>query len=118
VEGLDATVLLEAHASAGAAAGLTLTPLPVTLKQGEAVRVVARVTDAGGNPVRNALVVFSGRGGALVPAQARSDDSGRATVQWKTDRGTAQRAIMAKLAGTRLAATQVSGSSLLAKKKG
>ncbi len=117
VEGLDSTLIVSAHASAGPPAGLTLTPLPAALKPGEVVRVVARVTDAGGNPVGNALVQFGARGGTLTSTQVRSDDSGRAVVQWKPGRGTAERRISATLAGTRIAATQVSGGSMLAKKK-
>lgn len=110
VEGLDSALTVSAKALAGAPAGLTLTPLPATLHPGETARIVARVTDGGGNPVPNVLVRFSGRGGSVTPAQIRSDDSGRATVRWKTERSPAERRITATLAGTRIAATHPAGS--------
>ena len=118
VAGVDSALTVSAHALAGPPAALTLTPLPIGLAPGKLARIIARVTDVGGNPVSNALVRFTGRGGSLASIETRSDDSGRVAVQWKAERGAGERRITATLPGTRISATQSSGTTAAARKKG
>ncbi len=111
VEGMDSTLVVTARASAGPPAALTLSPLATTSRPGERQKVSARVADRFGNPVRNAVVRFRGRGGVVTPAEGRSDDAGRVTAQWQPDpRGSAPR-ITASVAGTGLTATASSGAT-------
>ncbi|MEO8139957.1 MAG: Ig-like domain-containing protein [Gemmatimonadota bacterium] len=117
VDGLDSALTVSAHALAGPPAALTLTPLPIGLAPGKYARIVGRVTDAGGNPVSNALVRFNGHGGSLAPTETRSDDSGRVAVQWKADRGAVEYRITATLARTPISATQTSGTTTAAARK-
>lgn len=65
--GAPATVTLAAPAPAGANGVL---------------RVVATVTDAGGNPVRKARLGFRATSGTIAPARAESDSAGRVAIRW------------------------------------
>jgi hypothetical protein len=117
VEGLDSILLVTARAAPGPAAGLALTAPAGPRRAGENSPIVARVTDRAGNPVPNALVLFSGRGGVVVPGQVRSDDSGRAVARWKPDARGGEHRIAATLAGTRIRAVPLTGETQIARKR-
>lgn len=117
VEGMDSTHVVTARASAGPPATLTMTPLAATSRAGEGQKIVVRVADRFGNPVRNAVVQFRGHGGVASPGQARSDDAGRATTQWRADPHGAEQRITASLTGTSITATTVSGRAPTGRKR-
>jgi hypothetical protein len=103
--GLDSVTEVVAHASAGAPAKVTVTAAPPTKgTTGNAVGIVALVTDALGNPVPNAQVAFVITGGTPTAARTRSDASGRATVSWVAA-SAGQQKVTAAVTGTKISAT-------------
>jgi adhesin/invasin len=83
-QGVEAPLEVVARATAGAPAKLVLEGLPaaatVSRPLPQPVRVL--VTDAHGNAAAGASVVFSTRSGAVTPARARTDSTGRAQARW------------------------------------
>jgi hypothetical protein len=103
--GLDSVSEVVAHAAAGAPAKVTVTAVPPTKgTTGNAMGIVAVVTDALGNPVPNAQVAFVITGGTPTAARTRSDASGKATVSW-TAASPGQQRVTAAVTGTRISAT-------------
>ena len=103
--GLDSVTRVVAHATAGSPAKVALTSIPpVKGTTGNAVRVVATVTDALGNPVPNVSVAFVLTGGTPTAARTKSDASGRAAVNWVAASPGEQRATAA-ITGTHLTTT-------------
>ncbi|MGH7511808.1 MAG: Ig-like domain-containing protein [Gemmatimonadales bacterium] len=82
--GVERGLELTAQVRAGPAGKVALESLPATALGGEPLPrpVEAIVTDAHGNPVAGALVTFTGKGGKVSPARARTDDAGRAAARW------------------------------------
>ena len=58
------------------------------------------VTDAYGNRVPNALVVFGARAGALSASRVKTDDSGLAAIRWTPARSAGAQSVTATLGGT------------------
>jgi len=103
--GLDSVAEVRAHAAAGAPARLALTAVPpVKGTTGNAMSIVATVTDAQGNPVPNAAVAFVITGGTPTAARTRSDATGRATVSW-VPASPGQQKVTAAITGTRIRST-------------
>jgi hypothetical protein len=83
-QGVEAPLEVVARATAGAPAKLVLEGLPaaatVSRPLPQPVRVL--VADAHGNAAAGASVAFSTRSGAVTPARARTDSTGRAQARW------------------------------------
>lgn len=83
-QGVARPVELTARARSGAVARIALEGVPPSATAGRAlpkpVAVVA--TDAYGNVVPGAQVVFSSRAGKVTPSRASTDSTGRAQAQW------------------------------------
>jgi protocatechuate 3,4-dioxygenase beta subunit len=103
--GLDTTLRVSARARAGAAANVAFQDPPAKGKAGVAIRLVAVVTDAYGNHVPNALVVFGARAGTLSASRVKTDDSGLAAMRWTPARAAGAQTITATLSGTAVKAT-------------
>jgi adhesin/invasin len=83
-QGVEAPLEVVARATAGAPARLVLEGLPAAATVSRALPQPVRVlvTDAHGNAAAGASVVFSTRSGAVTPARARTDSTGRAQARW------------------------------------
>jgi hypothetical protein len=107
-------VVLDGIATAGPAASISLSPnacigLPVNGAVAQGSLPVATVTDAFGNPVRNATVTFNlvdDVGGVLTGATVTTDILGQARVgSWTTGPSAGRKTIRATVQGTALQAT-------------
>lgn len=116
--GLDSVAEVTAHATAGAVARLAITAVPpVKGTTGNALSIVATVTDAQGNPVPNAAVAFVITGGTPTAARTKSDATGRASVSWVAA-SPGQQKVTAAVTGTRIVATiPIRGSVGAAKRR-
>jgi len=103
--GVDSAVLVTARARAAAAANLAFVDPPARATGGTRVRLTAVVTDAYGNPVPNAVVVFTAGAGALSVARVATDDAGRATTRWTPSATAGNQVVAATLRGTSAKAT-------------
>jgi hypothetical protein len=104
--GTSARVGVTAASRVGTPANITL----VARETGSrgALRVLANVMDAQGNPLRGVAISFAATSGALTATQASSDASGRAQVSWVPAAGGAREArIVARVAGTKVSAAHV-----------
>jgi hypothetical protein len=83
-EGVSAPLEIVARAVAGAPAKAVLEGVPATATAGRPLASPIRtlVTDAHGNPAAGVSVVFSTKSGAVTPARARTDSTGRAQARW------------------------------------
>jgi hypothetical protein len=109
--GVDSALRITALARPGSAANVAFKDPPAKVRGGVAVRVTAAVTDAYGNPVSNALVVFTARGGALSVARVRTDDAGNAATRWTPARAPSEQQIAATLSGTSSKSTHTASVS-------
>lgn len=84
VSGIEKLLKVTAAASPAAAANLSFedAPSPKNATRSRAKRVYALVTDAYGNPVADAPVMFSSRSGTVTPTRAVTDGKGRVLVTW------------------------------------
>jgi hypothetical protein len=83
-EGVSAPLDIVARAVAGAPTKAVLEGVPATATAGRplASPIWTLVTDAHGNPAAGVSVAFSTKSGALTPARARTDSTGRAQARW------------------------------------
>jgi adhesin/invasin len=103
--GREGVTRVVAHAVAGPPAKVAITSIPPTKgTTGNAMGIVATVSDAQGNPVPNVSVAFVITGGTPTAARTKSDASGRATVSW-TPAAPGEHRVTAAITGTRLSAT-------------
>jgi len=98
--GVDSAVTITARARPGSAANVAFRDPPARGRAGVAIRLVTAVTDSYGNPVSNALVVFTARSGALSAARVRTDESGNAATRWTPARSPSEQQVTASLSGT------------------
>jgi adhesin/invasin len=103
--GVDSGVTVTARARAAAAANLAFRNPPARATAGTAVRITAAVTDAYGNPVGDALVVFAAGAGALSAARVMSDTAGAASTRWTPGSAVGPQSLTATLRGTTISAT-------------
>ena len=85
VDGIKKLLKATAHAMPAAAANLAFDDVPgdKRTRDSKTKRLYAVVTDVYGNPVPDARVNFSAKGGVVTPARAVSDAKGRAALTWK-----------------------------------
>lgn len=103
--GVDTTLVVTARARPGAAANLAFRSPPARATVATAVRLVAGVTDAYGNPVADALVVFAAGAGTLSATRVMSDTTGAAATRWTPSAALGEQALSATLRGTTIKAT-------------
>jgi hypothetical protein len=109
IEGVRSAARISAHASAAAPANLSFEETRQAKTAARTRKVAAMVTDLYGNPVSDALVVFSSETASIAPARAITDGSGRVelTVTGARDGQT----IKGVVKGTDVVATFVVGRS-------
>jgi adhesin/invasin len=107
IEGVRAPARISAYALAAAPANLSFEEARQAKSASRARKVAATVTDLYGNPVSDALVVFSSEAASISPARALTDGSGRVelTVTGARD----GQAIKGVVKGTDVVATFVVG---------
>jgi hypothetical protein len=103
--GLNAPLAVTARARAGAAANVAFRAPPARATIGTPVRLTALVTDAYGNPVGDALIVFSAGAGILTAARVMSDTAGAAATRWTPGATPGEQALTATIRGTPIKAT-------------
>ena len=98
MEGTRQHLDVAAEASPGAPARLTL-----DIAHGSRAsrrRLVARVTDAFGNPVPHARLRFSAHSGHVSPERASTGDDGRATVTWTPGKHAGEQSLRGAVLGS------------------
>ena len=103
--GVDSTVRATARARPAAAANVAFQDPPARATAGTRIRVAALVTDAYGNPVPNAQVVFSARAGTFTASRVATDTAGRALTRWTPGAAPPEQALTATLRGTTIKTT-------------
>jgi hypothetical protein len=103
--GVDSTLTVTARARAGAAANVAFRGPPARATVGTPIRLTAAVTDAYGNPVGDALIVFSAGAGTLTAARVMSDTTGAAATRWTPGATPGEQALTATIRGTAIKAT-------------
>jgi hypothetical protein len=114
--GVDSVVRAFARARPGAAANVVFQDPPARATAGTRIRLGALVTDAYGNPVPNAVVVFSAPGGTLTASRVATDTAGRALTRWTPGTTPREQTLTATLRGTTIKATHAVPVSAAAKK--
>ena len=104
VAGLDSGVVVNARASALAAANLEFHNPPESVPAGRATAVAVLVTDEYGNPVADVPVAFSAAAGTLSASRVMTSDQGLATTRW-TPRVAGEPVLTAVVRGTTIRAT-------------
>lgn len=102
--GVDSAALVSARASAGPPSAIAFRGAPGRGTGGTRVKVVVRVTDAYGNPVPGAVVVFAAKVGRLAASRGTTDASGAATTNWTLGRAAGPQAITATVRGSKVRA--------------
>jgi hypothetical protein len=103
--GVDSAITLTARARPGAAANLAFQSPPARGTTGTAIRVRAAVTDAYGNPVSDALVVFAAGAGTLSASRVMSDTAGVAATRWTPGATAGPQSLTATVRGTTITTT-------------
>jgi protocatechuate 3,4-dioxygenase beta subunit len=103
--GVDTVVAVTALARAGAAANVSFRNPPERGRPGTALRVATAVSDAYGNPVADALVVFTAAGGTLSVSRVMSDTTGAAATRWTPGSTATEQTLTATVRGTTIRAT-------------
>jgi hypothetical protein len=103
--GVDSTLSVTARARAGSAANVAFRAPPARATVGTPVRLAAAITDAYGNPVGDALVVFSAASGTLTAARVMSDTTGAAATRWTPGATPGEQALTATIRGTTIKTT-------------
>jgi hypothetical protein len=103
--GVDSAVVVTARARPAGAANLSFRNPPARATAGTAVRLTAAVTDAYGNPVPDALVVFTAGAGTLSAARVMSDSTGGSATRWTPGSAVGQQTVTAAIRGTSIKAT-------------
>jgi adhesin/invasin len=102
--GLDSVVRATARARPGTAANVAFEDPPARATAGTRLRLRTLVTDAYGNPVPNAVVVFSAPGGTLTAARVATDTAGRALTRWTPGSAAREQTLTATVRGTAIKA--------------
>jgi hypothetical protein len=105
--GVDTTVRATARARPGAAANVALQDPPVRATAGRRIGLAAFVTDAYGNPVRNAVVVFGAAAGTFTATRVATDTAGRARTRWTPGAAPREQLLTATIRGTASKATHM-----------
>ncbi|HET7039583.1 MAG TPA: Ig-like domain-containing protein [Gemmatimonadales bacterium] len=105
VAGVDTVVAVTALARPGAPANLAFRDPPARGTTGTPLRLSAAVSDAYGNPVSDALVVFGAAGGSLSATRVMSDTTGAAATRWTAPATPGEQTLTATLRGTTIRAT-------------
>jgi hypothetical protein len=103
--GVDTVVTVTALARAGAAANVNFRNPPERGTPGTPVRLAALVSDAYGNPVADALVVFAAAAGTLSASRVMSDTAGAAATRWTPASTPEEQTLTATLRGTTIKTT-------------
>lgn len=103
--GLDSVAKVTARARPGAPANVAFPDAAARGTAGTALRLAAVVTDAYGNPVPDALVLFAARTGTLSASRVMSDTAGRAATRWTPAAAAGDQQITATVRGTTVKAT-------------
>lgn len=98
--GIDSTVAVTAQARPAAAANVAFAGPPARGTAGSRIRLTALVTDAYGNPVPSAVVVFAAAAGTISSSRVATDDAGRATTRWTPGPTPGDQRVTATLRGT------------------
>ena len=98
--GVDGMATATARARPGTAANIAFAEPPARGTAGTRVRLAAVVTDAYGNPVPNAMVVFMAAGGTLSASRVAADSAGRAATRWTPGAAAGDQVVSATLRGT------------------
>jgi adhesin/invasin len=102
VEGVKKLLKITARATPAAAANLAFDDAPGDKRSRDpkTKRLYAVVTDVFGNPVPEARVNFSTKGGVVTPARAVSDAKGRAALTWKLGSKAGEQTLRGLVKGT------------------
>jgi len=114
--GVEAPARITARARPGEAANVAFQDPPARATAGTRVRLTALVTDAHGNPVPNAVVVFGVRAGTLTASRVASDTAGRAVTRWTPGATPREQAVTATLRGTSIKASHTATVAAPARK--
>lgn len=100
--GVAKPIELTATALPAEPANIAFGTLPAQATTGTRLRdaVQVTVTDAYGNPVPNAPVVFSVTGGTLTAARVMTDERGRAATRWTLGKKAGDQSVSATIRGT------------------
>ena len=107
--GASAPIRITARALAVGPANVALESPPHSGSAGRALAkpITATVTDVYGNPVADALVVFSTSAGSLTPARAMTDAQGHAATHWTMGPAAGDQTIAATVRGTSVTTSAV-----------
>jgi adhesin/invasin len=103
--GVDTLVTVVAHAKAAEPANLTFVRPPETAAAGRPLPLPTLVTDAYGNPVPDALVLFQVSAGTLSAGRVMSDYQGEAATHWTPANKPVEQSISATVRGTTVKTT-------------
>ena len=117
VPGVDTTVRATARARPADAANVAFQDPPAQGTAGTRLRIAAVVTDAYGNPVSNAVVVFSTRTGTLTTSRVATDSAGRAATRWTPGPVVGEQVVTATLRGTTIKTSYTARISAAATKR-
>jgi hypothetical protein len=106
VAGADTVVRANARARPGSAANVAFQDPPARGTAGTRTRLAALVTDAYGNPVPNAVVVFAANAGTLSVSRVATDTVGTAITRWTPAAAPAEQTLSATIRGTSIKATR------------
>jgi hypothetical protein len=103
--GVERAVEIAALASSGKAEKVVLEGLPPSATAGRALAqpVAVVVSDAYGNAVPGALVLFTSRSGKVTPSRVRTDSTGRALARWLLGATPGEQQLEATVGGRRVA---------------
>jgi hypothetical protein len=94
-----------ARARPGAAANVALQAPPARAAAGTRIGLAALVTDAYGNPVGNAVVVFSAGAGTFTASRVATDTAGRALTRWTPGAAPREQSLTVTIRGTTIKTT-------------
>jgi hypothetical protein len=97
--GADSVAVVTARAAPREAANVTFASPPAVARAGRATALAVSVTDAYGNPVSDALVVFTASHGAVAPQRVMTDARGRAATRWTPAARPEEQTVTASLRG-------------------
>jgi expansin (peptidoglycan-binding protein) len=99
VAGAEAMVPVTARAGPREAANVTFVSPPAAAVAGRSTTLAVVVTDAYGNAVGDALVVFTASHGAVAPERVLTDQRGRAATRWVPAANPDQQTVTASVRG-------------------
>jgi len=114
--GVDTVVRVTARARPAAAANIVWQEPPARVTARTRIGLSAFVTDAYGNPVANAVVVFAARAGTLSASRVATDTTGRARTRWTPATTPPEQAVTATIRGTSIKTTHTMPVTVPARK--